>query len=114
MAQVKSRGLKMDTLIEMLENAIAADIGADTVLMDFWFSAPKNVKRITALKALKLHVITILKVGSAKYTTYDGKTVTTKGILDEIKASNTDKSIARELYVQLGGGLQGKLIFAKN
>lgn len=100
----------MDALIEMLENSIAAD----TVLMDFWFSAPKNVKRITALKALKLHVITILKVGSVKYTTYDGKTVTTKGILDEIKASNTDKSIARELYVQLGGGLQGKLIFAKN
>lgn len=103
----------MDALIEMLENSIAAD----TVLMDFWFSAPKNVKRITALKALKalkLHVITMLKVGSAKYTTYDGKTVTTKGILDEIKASNTDKSIARELYVQLGGGLQGKLIFAKN
>ena len=111
MARVKARGHKMDALIEMLENAIAADIGADTVLMDSWFSAPKNVKRITDLK---LHVITMLKVGSAKYTTYDGKTVTTKGILDEIKASKTNKSIARELYVQLDGGLQGKLIFAKN
>lgn len=102
---------KMDVLLTLLRDAMNAGVSADAILMDSWFSAPKQVKQITNLG---LHVVTMLKICRTRYKTTDGSTIRTDEVAQEIRQSKTKADIAKSISVDLGDGKLGKIIFIRN
>ena len=64
-------------MIDMLRSAVAANIHAQYVLCDSWFSAPATIMNIAKEE---LHVITMVKKTSKIHYRYDGKKLSVKDI----------------------------------
>ena len=94
-------------VIQLLDSALKADIVADYVLFDTWFT---TAPLITAIRERGLHVIGMLKHMKNSSYYYEGKYYTLKALLQKVERQQTqDKScsFARSIVV-------GTLVTDKN
>lgn len=103
----ESRKPKTEMVIQLLDSALKADIVADYVLFDTWFT---TAPLITAIRERDLHVIGMLKHMKNTSYLYEGKYYTLKALLQKVERQQTqDKScsFARSIVV-------GTLVTDKN
>lgn len=104
---------KLDLSLQMLKRALAKGIKAGYVLFDRWFTSPKFLK---ALRALRLHGIGRLKQDATLYC-YKGRSFTLKELYKRIKSDLVlDKELGYQLAraeVVCSNGLAGVIIFSK-
>ena len=95
----ESRKPKTEMVIQLLDSALKADIVADYVLFDTWFT---TAPLITAIRERGLHVIGMLKHMKNSSYYYEGKYYTLKALLQKVERQQTqDKScsFARSIVV---------------
>lgn len=78
----KSRKPKTEMVIQLLDSALKADIVADYVLFDTWFT---TTPLITAIRERGLHAIGMLKHMKNSSYLYEGKYYTLKALLQKVE-----------------------------
>ena len=78
----ESRKPKTEMVIQLLDSALKADIVADYVLFDTWFT---TAPLITAIRERGLHVIGMLKHMKNSSYLYEGKYYTLKALLQKVE-----------------------------
>ncbi len=101
-----------DVAIAMLKRAKRWKIHARYVLMDSWFTFPKT---ILAIRALRIHVIGMIKKTPKVHYLFQGKSMDILRIYRSLKKCRGRASILASAMVQLEtGGDLVKLVFVRN
>lgn len=117
----ESRKPKTEMVIQLLDSALKADIVADYVLFDTWFT---TASLITAIRERGLHVIGMLKHMKNSSYLYEGKYYTLKALLQKVERQQQtqDKSCSFTRSIEVGTlvtdknpkAQKVKLVFVRN
>lgn len=100
----------METMQDLLKQALQAGTKASYVLFDSWFSFP-----VTILKVLEqgVHVICMLKAMHRVYYVYDGQKLNLKALYKAVRKKRGKAKILATVIVTLGTNEKGEEVQAK-